>query len=198
MFSSSCIMYGVSSARRGDRGVAARSQDRVRAVESESGAGDLGAGVAQVLAGVLAQRHGLRAVAADAVRHGAEQSGGRGGGDRKGHGLRRRQAVAARDARRGCVARLPAGARGAGGGDPQPGIQPGRGPPEPAGDPTRGDHSPNRPGRDSSRFSIRPAPTSAPTGPPSRSSPRRFRISSSNGTPRAARAICTTPFSGWD
>ena len=150
----------------------------------------------RLLADVPAQRHGLRAVAADALRHRLQQPDGLGGDDRPGVGLQRRQAVATgrprdRTSSRAFLAVLEAPLED----DPQPGVQHGRRAAQPPDDRAR---------RDRGRGPC-PAPTLEVARPARRrpadvqdrllaSSPGRSRTSSSTGRRRRAPASSTTAF----
>ncbi len=74
VFASSCSMYGASERRRrARRGRAAQAADRLRGVEGPLRGGARRTGRRRLLAGLHAQRDGLRGLAAAAARHRAEQ-----------------------------------------------------------------------------------------------------------------------------
>ena len=100
LFSSSCIMYGMSSADVVDEDSPLDPQteyarSKVMTEEAISGARDR-----RLLADVPPERNRVRHLAQDALRHGAERSRRPRLHDRPDHGLQRREAVAAGDPRR--------------------------------------------------------------------------------------------------
>ena len=119
LFSSSCIMYGMSEAAVVDedspldpKTVYARSKvDAERQISALAGDG-----FSPV---VPAQRHGLRPVATDALRHRLQRLHGLSRDQGQGHGVQRRQALASGGPRPGRVACLPRRARSAEGRHPQ-------------------------------------------------------------------------------
>ncbi len=179
LFSSSCIMYGMSEAAVVERGVAARPEDRVRALEGQGRAGaSRQLAATGFLADVPAQRHGLRPVAAHALRHGVQRPDRRRGGDREGDGVQRRQAVAPGGARRGRRARVSRRARGAASRRFTTRRSTSARTTEPPGIASSPRSScATVPGCDARSAGPGRAPTSAPTRPTSASSPGRFPTS---------------------
>ncbi len=113
LFSSSCIMYGMSSANVVDEESPLDPQTEYARSKVKSEDGAPRARGRRVLADVSPERHRLRSLAADAIRHGPQRSRGAGLHDRPDHRLQRRQAVAAGRPRRGRRAELRARSRSA-------------------------------------------------------------------------------------